>query len=55
MITMVMMMNAINNDENGYFESPVDPNGSNEDVAGMTNMFIKNSSHYIHNDDDVNI
>lgn len=55
MITMAMMMNVIDDDDNGHVRIMINPKGSDEDVVGMTNIFIENSSHHDDNDDDINI
>lgn len=55
MITMVMMMNLINDNDTGYITSMAYLEGSKKDLVGMTNMFIRNSLHYSDKGDDVNI
>ena len=50
-----MMMNVINDDDNGYVRSVTCPKHSDKDDVGMTNMFVWNLLHYGDNDDDVNV
>ena len=41
-ITMVIMMNVINDNDNGYVKISTNLEGSKEVVVGKTNIFIKN-------------
>lgn len=51
MITMAMLLNVIDDDDNGYVGSLIDPKGFDKDVIGM--MTIINLSLYGDNDDDL--
>ena len=45
MITMVIMMNVVNENGNGYVITLTNLEGSDKVVVGTKNMFIRNSNH----------
>lgn len=54
-ITVVMMMNVIDDEDDGYVRSLIYLESFNKDVVGTINMFIKKSSRYSDNDNVVNV